>query len=343
MKTISIVSTQLQFINAVERVMLAKVKDNTLILDCSSRSRREQLERLLNLDLYRGVFNKVHSTSISNYLLVHIDFIYAKVLIYLLTLLNRYELLIIGNYNSLKHKYLVDCGFLFRKCAHGVVVDDGTLSLFYAEVRAKEKLSNSCDKSSECSLFYKCLFYNNFKRIVQSEIEFFSLYDLKFITSDVVLKNTFDYLSKNINLIDYGSELKLYEKVIIGQPFIAMNVLSKESYSKVIKAIIADTKKCKVLYVSHPAEIEYSFSELGIRIIKFPLPFECLVKLLNSSAIIYGFTSSALINSKKLCPDMSIVAVNLLSVFYDGSEFVEVSSKIYSSFQKSGIELIQYN
>lgn len=343
MKTISIVSTQLQFINAVERVMLAKIKDNTLILDCSSRSRHEQLERLLNSDLYRGVFNKVHSTSISNYLLVYIDFIYAKVLIYLLTLLNKYDLLIVGNYNSLKHKYLIDCGLLFRKCAHGIVVDDGTLSLFYAEVRAKEKSSNSCDKLNEFSFFSRSVFYNDFKRIVQSEIEFFSLYDLRFTTSDVVLRNTFDYLSKNIDLIGYGSELKSYEKVIVGQPFVAMNALSKESYLKVIEVIIADTKKQKVLYISHPAEFEYPFSELGIRIVKFPLPFECLVKLLNSSVIVYGFTSSALLNSKKLCPDMSIVAVDLLSTFYDGSEFVEISSKIYSSFKESGIELMQYN
>ena len=40
---------------------------------------------------------------------------------------------------------------------------------------------------------------------------------------------------------------------------------------------------------------------------------------------------------------MSIVAVDLLSTFYDGSEFVEISSKIYSSFKESGIELMQYN
>ena len=97
-----------------------------------------------------------------------------------------------------------------------------------------------------------------------------------------------------------------------------------------------------MLYVSHPAEFLYPFADLGVKIIKFPLPFECMVKLLNRNTAIYGFTSSALINAKLLCPEKRVVAVDLSSIVNRESNFNEIFSKIFLSFKDYGIDVISY-
>lgn len=341
MKSIIIVSNQLQFINAVECLKYLHSEDNTLIIDCASDIRGEQFSKLLKLDLYAKVFRNIYYTSITKNQCVYIDLIYTKFLLFILTFIFRYEKVIIGNYNSLKHKYLISVGLKFNRNLEAIVVDDGTLSFFYPEIRAKEKVLCKSDRSFEYSRFIKYIYYNKFNNIVRSIITFYTLYNLKFSTSDYVIKNKFSYLSQNISSVVDGSiDINSYEKIIVAQPFLQFNALSRENYNKCINQIIGNTPKSKILYVAHPAETDYpdNFSELSI--IKFALPFECLVRLINQNSVLYGFTSSVLINAKQLCPNMKIVAINLCSIFYKDSDFIQVSSKIYTSFKENGIEVI---
>ena len=62
MKTIAIVSTQLQFINAVEFVKKNGAEKNTLIIDTANKKRTEQLKRIMDLDLYDKVFSDIYYT-----------------------------------------------------------------------------------------------------------------------------------------------------------------------------------------------------------------------------------------------------------------------------------------
>lgn len=340
MKTIAIVSTQLQFINAVEFVKKNGAEKNTLIIDTANKKRTEQLKRIMDLDLYDKVFSDIYYTSITNSKNAYIDTIYTKLLLFALSLLYRYNIIIVGNYTHLKHKYIAQVGLLFKKNAQVVVVDDGTLSFFYPEIRAKEHLSGKCNKSYEKSRFNRLLFCGNFRRVIFSKINFYSLYDLKFSTADVVKKNSFVYLSNNLTTIGGEIGFKSFRKIIVGQPLLQLGLISKKDYINTISKIIGTCDPDRVLYVSHPAEDSYPFSSLGIKIIKFQLPFECLVKLLESSAEIYGFTSSALTNAKLLCPKLKVVAVDIRPILLGESDFIEISSKIYSSFKECGIYLM---
>lgn len=340
MKTVTIVSTQLQLINAVERIKKANSINNTLIVDCVSLSRAEQLEKILNLSLYKSVFKQTYSTSITNHRNVYIDMVYAKMLMFALVLLNRYSLIILGNYNLLKHKYLMKIGTLFNKDARTVVVDDGTISLFYPEIRERERSLRSGDKSFDKSKASLLVFYNSFRRCAFSKIEFFTLYGLKFSTPDVVTENTFSFLATKKNAIPGFDGLESFSKVIVGQPLIQLGLVSENDYCDAILKAVGECGMNKVLYVSHPAEDQYPFTSMGIKIVKFLLPFECMVKLMNPLVEIYGFASSALLNAKMLVPFAKVKAMDLTNALRSESEFAKVSSKIYSEFKKSGIELI---
>ena len=341
MKTLSIVCTQLQLINAIECVKYYQSTDNTLILDCASRTRRNQLENLLSMDIYKGIFNKVYYLDITNNRFVYIDMIFAKILILLLVSLYKYQKIIVGNYNFLKHKYAIVQGISQNKSCRAIVVDDGTVSLFYPEIREKEILSGICDVSYENSRFSRMLYHNSLEPIVSANINFFSLYKLQLPLSDSLIENRFDYLTNNLNNVVSGIDLSIYNTVIIGQPLIELKAISNDNYKKCISEI-QNQNEGNMLYVSHPAEFSYPFADLGVKIIKFPLPFECMVKLLNPNTAIYGFTSSVLINAKLLCPEMRVVAVDLSPIVNRESNFIEISSKIFSSFKDYGIEVISY-
>lgn len=341
MKTLSIVCTQLQLINAIECVKCYQSTDNTLILDCASRNRRHQLEKLLSMKIYQDIFNKVYYSDITNNRFVFIDMIFAKILILLLVSLYKYQKIIVGNYNLLKHKYAIVQGISQNKACRAIVVDDGTVSLFYPEIREKEISSGICDISYEKSRFSRMLYHKSLTDVVSVNINFFSLYKLQLPPLDNLIENHFKYLTDNLNNVITGIDLSKFNIVIVGQPLIELNAVSNENYQKCILEI-QNKNKGKVLYVSHPAEILYPFADFGVKIIKFPLPFECMVKLLNPDTTIYGFTSSALINAKLLCPEKRVVAVDLTPVFNQVSDFVEVASKIYSSFKDYGIDIISY-
>lgn len=341
MKTLSIVCTQLQLINAIECVKYYQSTDNTLILDCASRTRRNQLENLLSMDIYKDIFNKVYYSDITKNRLAYVDMIYAKMLIQVLILLFKYQTIIVGNYNVLKHKYAIVKGISQNKSCRAIVVDDGTVSLFYPEIREKEVSSGICDVSYENSRFSRMLYHNSLEPLVSANINFFSLYKLQLSPSDSFIENRFDYLTNNLYNVVSGLDLSIYDTVIIGQPLIELNVISSLNYKRCISEI-RNQNEGHMLYVSHPEEFSYPFADLGVKIIKFSLPFECMVKLLNPNTAIYGFTSSALINAKLLCPEKRVVAIDLSRVLNRETNFIEVSSKIYTSFKDYGIEIIMY-
>ena len=341
MKTLSIVCTQLQLINAIECVKYYKSTDNTIILDCASRTRRNQLDKLLSMDVYKDIFNKVYYSDITNNRLAYIDMLYAKMLIQVLIFLFKYQTIIVGNYNLLKHKYAIVKGISQNKSCRAIVVDDGTVSLFYPEIREKEISSGICDVSYEIGRFSRMLYYNSLESIVSAKIYFFSLYKLQLTSLDSLIENHFDYLTNNLNNMVSGIDLSIFNTVIIGQPLIELNVVSNEDYKQCILKIRNQNQR-EILYISHPAEFSFPFADLRVKIIKFPLPFECIVKLLNPNTTIYGFTSSALINAKLLCPEKRVVSIDLTPIINHETNFIEVSSHIYSSFKDYGIEVVSY-
>ena len=341
MKTLSIVCTQLQLINAIECVKYYQSTDNTLILDCASSNRRNQLEKLLSMDLYKGIFNKVYYSDITNNRFAYIDMIFAKMLILLLVSLCKYQKIIVGNYNLLKHKYAIVKGISQNKSCRAIVVDDGTVSLFYPEIRKKEISSGICDISYENSRFSRMLYHKSLVDVVSVNINFFSLYKLQLPPSDNLIENHFKYLTDNLNNVITGIDLSKFNIVVVGQPLIELNAVSNENYQKCILEI-RNQNEGNILYVSHPAEFSYPFADSGVKIIKFPLPFECMVKLLNPNTVIYGFTSSALINAKLLCPEKRVISVDITPIINHETDFIEVSSHIYSSFKDYGIEVISY-
>lgn len=340
MKSVSIVSTPLQLINAVEYIQYSQCKNNTLIIDGQTAARNKQLKSMLHLEIYKNVFAHVFCTNISGFRFYYIDLIYSKLLILFLVLFHKYDTYIVGNYHSLKHKYLINKGKQMRGNSQIVVVDDGMVSLSYPNMRRKELQSGICDKSYEGGRMLKIVYYDRFKYIPKTAIHFFSYYNLQFFTDDKVIVNSLRYFSDNHQPTEKSFEFQSYSKIIVGQPFVQLKILSEKNYISIVTRIVGNTDVSKVLYVSHPAENIYPFSCMGIKIIKYPFPIECLVKLLNSSTEVYGISSSALINVKLLNPTIKVVACDISPLISKGSDFLETVQSVYTSYKENNIELM---
>lgn len=340
MKSVSIVSTPLQLINAVEYIQYSQCKHNTLIIDGRTVSRNIQLKSLLQFSIYKNVFDHVFCTNISGFRFFFIDLIYSKLLLLFLVRFHKYDKYIVGNYHSLLHKYLINKGKQIRGISQIVVVDDGMVSLSYPRIRQQECQSGICDKSYEGGRLLKIVFYNKFKYIPHTAIVFFSCYNLQFFTDDKLIANNWRYFSNNYQHTEKSYDFQIYDKIIVGQPFIQLKILSENNYRSVISRIVGNTDVSKVLYVSHPAENEYPFSCLGINIIKIPFPIECMVKLIKPSSEVFGVASSALINIKLLNPTMKVVACDISSLISKGSDFWGTLQSIYLSFKENKIELM---
>lgn len=338
MTSISIISTQLQLINCVEYIKEHNVANNVLIVDAINSSRLTQIMQLLNSKLYSNIFEKIYYRSISNYKLFYLDIIYLKLLILYLSIFFKFDYAIIGNYKALQHKYLFLCSLKFKKDVKYIVVDDGTLSFFYKELRDYE-LNNIRKASNSISRSLKFVFFESFIARFMHRIEFFSLYSLSVSELDCLSHNSLTYLKQNIGKLELAVDFSQYKTLIIGQPFVQMKYFDVCALKRIIDFISKKVKIEEVLYVCHPAEDEAIIESLGLRAVKLPIPFECLVKLFPLDTNIYGVTSTALINAKVEEPSLNVIAIDISLLLAGDATKKETFSKIYNMFAEYKIQI----
>ena len=312
MNSISIISTQLQLINCVEYIKAHQLKDNVLFVYACSKKRQHQIKYLLNTEIYRQIFDRVYYIPQWMYINSYLYILWDKLLSFLLLKHPKYSNVIIGNYIHIVHKYFMLRSFLKNNNINCVIVDDGMLSLSYPNIREHELKTRKVNLDYNTSRFINKLYADDYSRLIDISYTFYTSY-LKFINNhDKIEKNVMNYLNDNSNKISDIQEIKQVKNIIIGQPFVDLDILSKEDYEKVLTFIINTTNDNNAIYVCHPAEKK--LPSTAIRKLSFSLPFECLVYILNEDCNLWGITTSALINAKNIRPCLDVYSVNILAM-----------------------------
>jgi len=340
MRSISVISTQFQLINAVEYIKNKDIKENILFIDSSTKERENKIRHLLISDAYDKVFYKIYSIPRFVIGIPYLNAVLKKIFIFVL-LLKKYNFVIIGNYNSVIHKYSLLKASNKNNKIKRVIVDDGTLTYSYYTIR-KDEISLKRGTHVD-SRFLKILFYNDFFKLVNFSYTFFSMYTISVVSIDCLEKNTMNYLRTNytrIKELEEMNEINSINNVILGQPFVDFDILSSENYNSVIEFILK--KQCigETIYIRHPAEKK--IPAINVNKMSLDLPFECIVFLLNDNCNIYGITTSALVSAKNIRPDLNVYSLDILSLIDSKLSHYNTFFDIYEGFKKSKIEIITF-
>jgi len=311
-KNLFIISSNLQFINAMEAVEYFKL-DNIIFLFINI-----SIEEII-INFYTSIFNNIKYNF----------YFYKKGLlsdvnnIKIINNLKKY------NYNYIFLGYfshqnrLISCNLLYKNL---FLIDDGTYTiilhkeLFFKEFfgtsmlitnkyRNKQKLYNFI-------FFIKKLFYisfnlkNDFKSY---ELNFFTIYNLKKTKNEKIIYNNFFYLKNKISEKKYSYDK--HKVFFLGQALYNILDVSTDDYIFYIKKIIYLYKKSNIsiIYIPHYREDNEVLIKLSkfksdyFEIKKIDIPIE--LYLINSSILpfkIASFFSSALFSIKILYPSISI-------------------------------------
>lgn len=212
------------------------------------------------------------------------------------------DFIIIGNMNDLWFQWLLGT----TKSSKKLILDDGVGTLTIVE-NFTNKIRNEA-KSRSALILKKLL---NCKTIDLTTISFFSLYDKLDFYPAMFIHNELKYV-KSIYVKSHYE--KMPRAIFIGQPLAEHGIVSLESYIYMINTLKEYCTKqgIEFVYLCHRAE---NISQLPQHwnIQELSIPIE--IHLMSQDSIparILSFYSSALLNLKKLLPQMSqIVAVSI--------------------------------
>lgn len=316
MKVLAIISSPLQLLNFKEYILKYNIKDYKLIvLSFVKKEQKQLLEaiKLLKIDKF--------------ILLTKFRFLQY----YYLSLFSNltYNRIIIGNIFSDPHLYL----FNRSKIKELTVLDDGiNTSLISEYFKTNERLLK---KTFFKQIIFKLL------RINVSYPKKFELFtfiekDLK-IPNIKVTENNFSYLDSKIK--GFNQDKNNY---FIGQPFVELNITSKQNYYKYISRIskqydnliyIPSRKEsnAKINEINKKLDIEILYSDINIEL------FFIKNKLIPKRVL--GFTSSALITLNKMFNSKyKLIEVVSFKIKFDGKRFTDnLISKYYEKLTKSGV------
>lgn len=331
MKSISIVGSELQFLNAYEALKEYKCKENILVLS-SFNARIGRIYELLSQQEIRDQFQfilKLRMIPCNGRVSNFMNAVFFRIQLYFLQL-KKVDYCIIGNYNEMYHRYLA-CK-LEEKGAKIVEVDDG-LNIGSIVNFRKEDLQGNFSNHYPLSFFKKVFFFNRKKTVyVPLQITFFSS-----LVSNPSFLGTKDLcvINKRLHFKDfsqYSLSLEVDAIIFIGQPYIESNMMNKKDYFTYLKSVSLRYPKRKIYYFPHPLEsnlkeIAKALSMYVIKKINFPI--ELLLNSLTKTNIIIGFSSTVL---------LFFADQNSFSVFYikpkssDFKDCKEAMSQCYHDF-----------
>lgn len=349
-ETLTIISTQMQLVNAIEYLSSTKGElYNHLIICTSTRRRKKQLSSLLDKPYYAKVFQKVDYLRYGGG---------SRIKSYWVTLCLKYgisriikkatafDLIIIGNYLSIIHRYVQYLCWKKNEDLKFIVVDDGTATTEAVVIREKEKHDNKLVYYGRSKYLVKIFLtkFSSFKFFVPHSLTFFSIYDkLNYSNDDTFVKCDYVYLKNQVNRFIAREELGL---VIIGQPLIAEGFLSKDRYNQSITDYLINhygDKKGKVVYVPHPIEkVDESLSETlkeSVLIVRPDVPFEMWALCTEIKSVV-GFYSSALVNLRYFLPTIPIVSLCPSEIINSKEYDCQEAIQAYKYFFEIGIDII---
>lgn len=341
-RSISIINTEVQLINVIEAIHKFGCKDNYLIIGQFNiqPNRIQKIEKMLAEPMFRKHFKRI----------IHLP----------LYLSNKNFFRFLAYFLAyIKFFLLVVCSKNFDYCFFGVVtdiivkpvaflvqnrnpksmlcvIDEGVRIIADSAERVKNKHMLT-QKKTTCNRLLTGYFKAITKNWIYPSLTYFSIYELSLLPQDNLIKNDFSFFRKN-----KISSIKLEQNaiIIVGQPFVELQIISKETYEKIILQITRMHIGCNIYYAPHPIETQfYNWLPQNIKILKSQYPLE-LVLISNSISEIIGFNSSVLFNSTFLNICDKIFSILLDESYLLDSRLKGKNAEIYAHFKKVGVNVV---
>lgn len=304
MRSLSIVSSPLQLINAIEAIQHFKTQDNSLVIvyySNDSFQSVQQLKTLISFYPWSMVYEVGGEKKGS------------KFLEYLKLLFNfkkqSYDYCFVGHFGHFQMNSLANLHVQHIYC-----IDDGVATLFYhttllnPSVVVKKKWSQKVK-----DIRFK--FFGFKVHMNKDRINYFTMFNLKPLHKELIIKNDFKYIKKYQKLQQSIDPHLVY---FLGQPLVDVQFMNLEVYIEYIKAIkkYFREKDMKIMYIPHRKEtlldelkvLEDDFFYIqplseGIELF--------LIKAYVIPAIVVSFVSTALFTLSKLFDSIMVQAIQI--------------------------------
>lgn len=317
--SISIVNTQMQLINSMEAVNYYGYNDNWLINGNIMANRNRQIEsfyRSRDLSKYFSHYINLRLINSDSDVGMIINSIYARVILSILLYKEKYSCVFIGHYMNAIHRFIIRRANSYNEECRNILVDDGTGTMLFANVRKEESFKN--EDLCVYTRSSKLLFAPKNKDVkVPTKLEYFSIYPIKnLLKNDIVTKNNYCIIKGWGCLSDIM--IKENTMIIVGQTLVEEGILNKTQYLEYLTSAVKKAKENyhidTFIYCPHPGEskVEEKLSSIKALLIhRNKDPFELFALTFPKGCIITGFFSSSLWNLTYLGIEASIKYIQI--------------------------------
>ena len=321
MKSLAIISSPLQLLSLGEFIFQGNIKNYFLIILYKNKQELDQIKSMCNF----------YNVKISSIIKGRKLFQYLSLRL-IINKLKNVNQIILGNFFSDPHIYILN-NF---KTDDIVVLDDGMV------VHRIPNYINSKKKILTQSRLRNLIFsFFNINVQPPSKIRLFTIFSIKSNRYIKVKRNELSYLYSKLGNIQSSQKI-----ILIGQPFVELNTLSRDNYLLNIKKIVQLNDLNVIYYPSRKEDrknLELINQIDGIEVINPTLSIELyLIKNSFLPKKIIGFTSSALVTLKIMFYkkiNIESYKINFNQTRYDGNFY----ESIYENFKKYGIKYKSLN
>lgn len=339
MKSLCIVSTQMQLLNSIELLQRIESENNELVIIAPSITRRKQIEATLKLLELGFIFEKVtiiepkYKHSLFN------SFHYKKQIRRTLSGYAHFDSLVISNYKEITIRYSYYCIWKKNPYIKTFIVDDG-LSIYEIIERRNKELKK---KEASINLHSRHLVFvypnSKLKDCIASKLVFFTNHEIKEKPKvDTIMCNDYRNLKNIVSRnIQFNDKCRI---CIIGQPLPQIGVLNKDTYCDCLDSFINHFggESETINYIPHPTEFISDNLDDRIRnrvtIVRLDLPIEIYSLKFSSDIVVVSFYSAALNNIHRIRPEIKIYCIYPIIEFETNS----IVKNAYASLISAGIE-----
>ncbi len=283
---LTIATTPMQIINAIEAINYFNTKNNILVLIFKPRDDNNlQLEKIAKLYLWNKIIRVNNNLKKSKYIE------YIKLINELKNF--HYNYIFFGNFTSI-YKIIISN----IKKEHLYLIDDGSATIhIYKNILIPNKINSLSIKELRFLLI-------GFKTKIKDKINIFTYFTLPYDERFPVVENKLTYFKEKLNKENFIEE----DIIFLGQPLASSNFISQTDYSNYLKSI-KKIKDKKIIYIPHRFEnINSELKELEDRYFKI-LPIDIPIELyfIYNSIIpthIISFCTSATFTLEKIYPSL---------------------------------------
>lgn len=328
-----------------------KFDNNHLLIWVSSKDRACKIIDLLDLINLRDSFECISVVYTDNSLLYPVSLLKEKRNLKSIATQRKYDYIIVSNYKLVRQRYVMYCAQQINSDLKVVLSDDGAAVVDTVRRRSVELISGKAEYYIKSRLL-RYIYLSGIKRdlcyYIPSHVDFFTAYwDLHFNVKDTIIQNNFIRLKNIIHLYSNFIISDNYKLIVLGQPLTKFNYVSQEKISFYINKAIAQLGILyrEVVYIPHPGE-DYTESlmpelERQIKKQKLKYPFELYSLALRQDTRIISFWTSALVNIKKMRPDLDVYSISINDEDYNGApEVLSEIRRLYIYLESNGIKII---